>query len=108
MTESTGSMAGFRTSRGTEITEQQFGQSSSTREDLPTPARRPDSNEPPGLAEWLATPEASQLVGQWVLLTRDYEVIDYAPAPSELFERHPDNRSPFIVFVRPRNTRYAR
>jgi hypothetical protein len=80
---------------------------SSTRSESVTPAVRPDVDEPAGLAEWLASPAARELVGQWVLLTRDYEVIDYAPAPSELFERHPEIRSPFIVFVRPSNIRYA-
>jgi hypothetical protein len=67
---------------------------------VPTPRQE---NEPNGLAEWQATQEAKELEGRWVLLTHDYEVIDHASKPSELFDRHPDIDTPFIVFVKPSN-----
>ena len=51
----------------------------------------------------MATPEARELEGRWVLLSHDYEVIDHASKPSELFDRHPDINTPFIVFVKPSN-----
>lgn len=104
MTESTRQMPSFNA--GT--THTPYSQPSGTRSDVGQRATRPSVEEPAGLVEWLATPEARELVGRWVLLTRDYEVIDHASRPSELLDRHPDNRSPFIVFVRPRNIRSAR
>jgi hypothetical protein len=79
----------------------------STQDTPVTPTRSRDTEEPAGLEQWLETPEARQLVGQWVLLTRDYDVIDSAPRPSVLLDQHPEIRSPFIVFVRPRNARYV-
>jgi|SRR5215204_1373801 len=80
-----------------------YGQPDST-QSLPTqPAPQTESNGPVGLAEWLATPEARELEGRWVLLSHDYEVIDHASKPSELFDRHPDINTPFIVFVKPSN-----
>jgi hypothetical protein len=106
MTGSPETMAGFGAVGSTDSAP--YGELRATRNDLTQRATRPPVEEPAGLVEWLATPAARELVGQWVLLTPDYEVIDYASRPSELLDRHPDNRSPFIVFVRPRNIRPAR
>lgn len=83
-----------------------FGQPSSTRNEPVEPATRPGP-ERRELAEWLASPEARRLEGRWVLLSDDYEVKDSAATPSELFERHPEERAPFIVFVRPSNITYV-
>jgi hypothetical protein len=104
MSESTQQMPSF----GAGTAHIPYSQPRGTRNDAGQRVTRPDFDEPAGLAEWLGTPEASQFVGRWVLLTRDYEVLDYASRPSELLDRHPDNRSPFIVFVRSRNIRSAR
>lgn len=99
---------GFRTLPNAGPTMPQVGLHPRSTQDRPvTPTRSRDTEEPAGLADWLETPEARQLVGQWVLLTRDYDVIDSAPRPSELLDRHSDIRSPFIVFVRPRDVRYV-
>ena len=101
MTESTESIASFGTVRST-ITAP-YGQPSSTQSQPTQTVPETEPNEPAGLADWLATPEARELEGRWVLLAHDYEVIDHASKPSELFDRHPDINTPFIVFVKPSN-----
>ncbi len=55
----------------------------------------------PGLAQWLQSEEARRLSGLWVLLTDDLEVVDSAPSPSPLLDRHPEDRSPLVVYVQP-------
>jgi hypothetical protein len=104
MKEWTEPMARFGAVRGTEPAP--YGQPTSTQAQPTRPAPQTESNEPAGLAAWLATQEATQFVGQWVLLTSDHEVIDHASRPSELFDRHPEIRNPYIVFVKPRNIRF--
>jgi len=79
----------------------------STQDRPVTPARSRNPEEPAGLAEWLKTPEASRHVGQWVLLTHDYEVIDSALSPSELLDHHRDITNPLIVLVKPQNLRFV-
>lgn len=80
----------------------QFGQSGSTRSEQTTPAAGSDSKHG-GLIEWLASTEARRLEGRWVLLTDDFEVVDSAETPSDLLDRHPEDRTPFVVFVDPSN-----
>jgi hypothetical protein len=63
--------------------------------------------EPTGLIEWLGTREARQYEGQWVLLSDDFEVIDHAHSPTDLLKRHPDLRTPMVVFVDPPGTNLA-
>jgi hypothetical protein len=58
-------------------------------------------SEPTGLIEWLGTPEARRLAGQWVLLTDGFEVLDHAHSPTDLLRRHPNLRTPLVVFVDP-------
>jgi len=63
--------------------------------------------EPAGLIEWLGTQEARQYEGQWVLLRDDFGVIDHAHSPTDLLRRHPDFRTPMVVFVDPPDTNLA-
>lgn len=63
--------------------------------------------EPTGLIEWLGTREARQYEGQWVLLGDDFGVIDHAHSPTDLLKRHPDLRTPMVVFVDPPDTNLA-
>lgn len=58
-------------------------------------------SEPAGLIEWLGTPEARQYEGQWVLLSDDFGVIDHAHSPTDLLRRHPNLRTPLVVFIDP-------
>lgn len=92
------------TSTGTRQPE--FGRPSNTRDDQVGSVPR-ENSEPAGLAHWLTSAEVKKYEGQWVLLTDDYEVKDSAPTPSELLNRHPEEMSPFIVFVRPPNVTYV-
>lgn len=63
----------------------------------------PAVTEPEGLTDWLATPEAQRWAGQWVLLSDDFEVLDSGPSPRALLDAHPEDRTPFIVYVGPVN-----
>lgn len=91
---------------GNRGTEPHFGRPSSTRSEAPAPAPRPQSDAH-GLVEWLASPAARQFEGRWVLLSDDYDVVDSADSPSELMDRHPEERTPIVVFVRPSNVTYV-
>ena len=55
----------------------------------------------PDLAQWLVTPEARALEGTWVLLTNEYAVIDSDLSPSDLIDRHPEEQTPYVVYVEP-------
>ena len=62
---------------------------------------------PSGLPAWLATEEARRLAGRWVLLTDDFKVIDSCETPRELLDSHPEDRTPFIVYVDPGDRQMA-
>lgn len=83
-----------------------LGQPSGTRNESTARASAP-AREPAGLTGWLASAEAKRLEGRWVLLTDDFEVVDSAFSPSELLDRHEDDRTPLIVFVDPSNVNLA-
>ena len=83
-----------------------FGQPSGTRSEPAAPAS-PPAREPAELTGWLASAEARRLEGRWVLLTDDFEVVDSALSPSELLDRHEDERTPLVVFVDPSNVNLA-
>ncbi len=40
-------------------------------------------------------------------MSDDYDVVDSADSPSELMDRHPEERTPIVVFVRPSNVTYV-
>ncbi len=60
-----------------------------------------------GINEWLATPAAHELEGQWVTLSAEYEVVDVADSPATLMDRAGPGRSPLIVFVQPPRVRFG-
>jgi hypothetical protein len=91
------------TSRGTEP---HFSQPRSTRNEPATPPAQPEP-EQSGLIEWLASPEARRFEGRWVLLSDEYDVVDVDDSPSALMDRHPEERTPIIVFVRQSNVTYV-
>jgi hypothetical protein len=91
---------GFGTLRGTGTSMQRLSPPSGTmRGPVPTVPRF--NAEPSGLVEWLGTRQARQYEGQWVLLRDDFGVIDHAHSPTDLLRRHPDPRTPMVVFVDP-------
>ena len=59
----------------------------------------------PDLAEWLDSDDAQQYAGQWVLLSNEFVILDADASPAELLYRHPEMKSPRIIFVQPRGVR---
>lgn len=72
--------------------------------DAKAPPRKTPSRKPSSLVEWMTSSEATKLQGRWVLLSDSFDVIDYANSPSTLLDRHPDEKTPIIVFVDRPNT----
>lgn len=63
------------------------------------PAATVTAAAPEGLHQWLTSPEARAYAGHWVLLDDALQVLDAAPSPSELLDRHPEEATPVVVFV---------
>ena len=61
---------------------------------------QPTTEEPQGLADWLASPAAQQYQGRWVLLDDDFTVVRAGESPADLL-RHDDRPSPLVVYVQP-------
>lgn len=97
----------FDARRGSSTTMQPFGRVSGTPQREHTSVLPRFEAEPTGLIEWLGTRAARQYEGQWVLLSDDFEVIDHAHSPTDLLKRHPDLRTPMVVFVDPPGTNLA-
>lgn len=87
-------------------TEPHFSPPSSTRNETNVQAPQPEPEEG-GLIEWLASPESRRFEGRWVLLSDDYDVVEAADSPAELMDKHPEERTPIILFVRPSNVTYV-
>jgi hypothetical protein len=97
----TESRTGFNALPGAGRTRPQFGEASRTPQER---AATQFEHEPSNLLEWLGSPQARQLEGRWVLLSDDFEVLDYAQTLTELKQRNPEVRTPIIVFVDRPNT----
>jgi hypothetical protein len=86
-----------------------FSEATGTQPNIVSGHPPPSSTEAPsGLVEWLESDAARPYEGQWVLLQAgSFDLIDSDTSPSELLHRHPDQRSPLIVYVQPRGVTLA-
>lgn len=59
------------------------------------------------VAQWLASAQARNYDGQWVLLNDSYQVTDSDPSARVLVERHSGLSDPLVVFVHPPRVRFG-
>jgi hypothetical protein len=58
--------------------------------------------QPSPIATWLATPQARQFAGRWVLLNEDLAPLDADLSPTALQNRHANSGGrDVVVFVQP-------
>ncbi len=63
--------------------------------------------EPSPIKTWLATPQARQFAGRWVLLNQNLEPVDIDLSPTALQNRHSSSGDKVvIVFVPPGMTQF--